>query len=135
MRIYKGDTGMELTVQAFLDLLEEDALDEAIDMVLELDAAASSFEGDFDGDIVFLGEINLDNYDGDLTNLFDHITENIEQYDDMDELDLADLEEIFAETMMLGSAYMTDDELLDNLLLSNEDLRVKRIVERFRHID
>lgn len=135
MKIYTGDVGMELTVQSFLDLLEEDALDEAINMVLDLEAASSSLKGDFDGDVVFLGSVDLDDYDGDLTNLFDHITGNIEQYDDMDELDLMELQEILSSGLILGNQYMDDDELLDNLLLSNEDLRVKRIVERFRHID
>jgi hypothetical protein len=134
MRIYKGDVGMELTVQSFLDLLEEDALDEAINMVLDLDAA-SSLSGDYDGDLIYMGSIDLDGFDGDLENLFDHITDNIEQYDTMDELDLLDLQEILNSGLILGNPFMDDDELLDNILLSNEDLRVKRIVQRFGHID
>jgi hypothetical protein len=124
MRIYKGDVGYELTVQSFLDLLEEDALDELINSVLELDANAS-FAGDFDGDMIHVVQVDLDEFDGDLSNLFDHITDNIEHYEVISE---EDFEEVF------GNPFLTEEDIMDNLLFSNEDLRLKRIVDRFRHI-
>jgi hypothetical protein len=124
MRIYKGDVGYELTVQSFLDLLEEDALDELIDSVLELDAHAS-LKGDFDGDMIHVVQVDLDEFDGDLSNLFDHITDNIEHYEVISQ---DDFDEVF------GHQFLTEEDIMDNLLFSNEDLRLKRIVERFRHI-
>lgn len=131
MRIYKGDVGFELTVQSFLDLLEEDALDEIINCVLDLEAEAA-LHSDFDGDIVYLGEVDLDNLDGDLSGLFDHITNNIDHFDVIEE---DDYDTIFGKESALGAMFLDDADILDNFLLSNEDLRIKRIVKRFRHID
>jgi hypothetical protein len=125
MRIYKGEAGFELTTQSFLDLLEEDALDELINAVIDLEAA-DPMQGDYDGDMIFLGEVDLDGFDGDLSNLFDHITGNIDHFDIMSEEGFEDV---------IGNMFLSEEDMMDNMLMSNEDLRVKRIVERFRHID
>ena len=130
MKIYKGDVGCELTVQAFLDLLEEEALDELIETVLELDAAATM--SDLDEDVYFMGAVNLDQFDGDLSNLFDHITDSSEHYETLSE---EDFNNIFGAYSAMGGSFTNDDEIYNNLMLSNEDLKVRRIVNRFRHIE
>jgi hypothetical protein len=131
MKIYKGDVGIDLTVDAFLELLEEDALDEAINMVLDLEATGS-IKGDFDGDIIYMGAIDLDEFDGDISGLFDHITDNIEHYEVISE---EDFESVFGAQSAMGGAFLSDEDIINNFLFSNEDLRVKRIAQRFRHID
>lgn len=130
MKIYKGDVGCELTVQAFLDLLEEEALDELIDTVLELEAAGTM--GDLDGDVYFMGEVSLDKFDGDLGNIFDHITDSSEHYETLSE---EDFNNIFGAYSAMGSSFTNDDEIYNNLMLSNEDLKIRRIVNRFSHIE
>lgn len=127
MKIYKGDVGIELTTQAFLDLLEEDALDEAINMVLDLDAAASDL-----GETMYMGVIIDEDFDGDLEGLFDHITNNLENYEVIDE---KDFESAFGKQSGLGQAFYSDQDIEDNFRMSAEDLRVKRMFTRFRHID
>jgi hypothetical protein len=150
MRIYKGEAGVDLTLESFLDLLEEDALEDIIDMVLDLEATGSikgtsfigDFDGDFDDDVVFLGVINLEDFDGDIdslfedegvgfANLFDFLSEEQGYFDNLSE---EDLDLIFGPTSTLGASFPTEEELMENFLCSNEDLKVKRIVQRFRHI-
>lgn len=151
MRIYKGEAGVTLTLENFLDLLEEDALEDIIDMVLDLEMTGSitgqSFMGDFDGDIlgddvIFLGVINLEDFDGDIDKLFedenigfanilDYLTEEQGHFDDLSE---EDLDLIFGPGSSMGASFISEEELMDNFLCSNEDLKVKRIVQRFHHI-
>jgi hypothetical protein len=150
MRIYKGEAGVDLTLESFLDLLEEDALEDIIDMVLDLEATGSikassllgDFDGDFDDEVVFLGVINLDDFDGDiedlldienigLENLFDFLSEEPGHFDDLTE---EDLNLVFGPGNKLGEAFFSEEDILDNFFCSNEDLRVKRIVQRFHHI-
>ena len=130
MRIYKGDVGIELTIQAFLDLLEEDALEEAINLVLDMDAAHSLKE-DYGGDFTYIGSFEIN--DDTLEELFEHIIENIENYEDVEEVDLLSMDE--AKKNQTNEPLLSEEDLLDNLFLSNEDLRVKRIVKRFGHIN
>lgn len=153
MRIYKGEAGVTLTLENFLDLLEDDALEDIIDMVLDLEMTGSitgqsimgDFDGDFGEDVVFLGVINLEDFDGDIDSLledenfgfanipgiFDFLTEQPGHFDELSE---DDLNLIFGPGSSLGSSFMSEEELMDNFLCSNEDLKVKRIVQRFRHI-
>lgn len=130
MKIYKGDVGIDLSVQAFLDLLEEDALDEAINMVLDLDAAASEL-GEF-GETMHIGVFIDEDFDGNIDGLFDHITNNLEHYEVIEE---KDFESAFGKQSGLGQAFYSDEDIENNFTLSFEDLRVKRMVGRFRHID
>lgn len=157
MRIYKGGAGVEITLENFLDLLEEDALEDVIDMVLTLEETGSikgdfnglkavdldALKGDFDGDVVFLGTIDLSDFDGDfeslfdiqnigLENLLDYLVDDPDYFEDISEDDLSNLPGPFSTT---GSPFLTKEEMMDNFLCSNEDLKVKRIVRRFRHID
>lgn len=139
MKIYKGDAGIEITLDAFLELLEEDAIEEIVDMVVSLEATGSingdinSMYGDYDGDMIYLGVLDMDEFDGDVGSLFDHITNNIEHYEVISEGDLQEFLES-AELLEAGELDILED-VMDELLLSNEDLKVKRIVNRFRHID
>lgn len=124
MKIYKGDIGVILNVQAFLDLLEEDAVDEVIQMILDIEEQ-SALMGFDEAEIfhVDMGEIPED-FDAD--KMFEHFFNNLESY------------EVYSENgygALLGDIFHTEEEVIDNLMLSNEDLRVKRIVQRFRHID
>lgn len=131
MRIYKGESGVEMSLEGFLDMLEEDAVHEVINMVNDLDRTGS-IKGDFDGDVIYMGEINLNDYDGDISDIFDRLAENSDNYETMSQ---EDFEEVFGKESSIGGAFLDDDEILDNFLYSNEDLRVKRIVERFSHIE
>lgn len=135
MKIYKGDAAVEITMENFLTLLEDDALDDLIDMVLDLEETGSIKKSDLDGDIVYLGTIDLDDldeFDGEIDGLFDHITDGLENYEI---LSVEDFENLFGKDSLFGAAFDDDEDILDNLLLSNEDLRIKRIVQRFRHIE
>jgi hypothetical protein len=148
MRIYKGEAGVTLTLENFLDLLEEDALEDIIDMVMDLEMTGSitghSVMGDFDGefgdDVVFLGVINLEDFDGDIeslledenfgfANVLDFLTEDASHFDELTD---EDLDLIFGPGS--SASFISDEELMDNFLCSNEDLKVKRIVQRFHHI-
>ena len=134
MKIYKGDAAVELTLDNFLDLLEDDALEDVINMVLDLEATGSIKGKDFDGEIVYLGAVDMDDLDDydDIEGLFDHITDGLENYEI---ISVDDFENIFGADSLLGAAFLDDEDILDNLYLSNEDLRIKRIVQRFRHIE
>lgn len=134
MRIYKGEVGVDLTVEAFLDILEEDALDEIVDMVMDLEATGSikEFKGDLDGDIIYLGQVNLDDLDNDLSALFENMESNMEFYDAFSEEEMVSM---FMDDPYAIPYFDLEEELMDNFLLSNEDIRVKRIVKRFSHIN
>lgn len=159
MKIYKGEAGVTLTLENFLDLLEEDALEDIIDMVLDLEMSGSitgqSVMGDFDGDmfgddVVFLGVVDLSDFDGDIesllqdedflekileqegvgfTNILDFMSDDPGHFDELSEDDFNQLS-----SFLTGDVFLSDEDLLDNLLCSNEDLKVKRIVQRFHHI-
>ena len=124
MKIYKGDIGVVLTVQSFLDLLEEDAVEEVIQMILDIEEQ-SELMGFGEAEIIpiDLGELP-DNFDAE--SVFEHFFNNLESYEVYPENGLEAL---------LGDVFSSGEEIMDNLMLSNEDLRVKRIVQRFRHID
>ena len=131
MRIYKGEVGVDLTVEAFLDILEEDVLEELIDMVLDLEATGS-IKSDLDGDIIYLGQVDLDDIEGSLETLFEDMENNMEFYDAYPEDELLN---VFANEPYDIPYFDFEEELMDSLLLSNEDIQVKRIVKRFSHID
>jgi hypothetical protein len=151
MRIYKGEAGVTLTLENFLDLLEEDALEDIIDMVLDLEATGSingqSLMGDFDGDlmgddVVFLGVLDLSDFDGDIEELLNGDSTGLESILDylvdepgfFDAMSEEDFESLFGTESTLGGSFLSDEDILDNFFASNEDLRVKRIVQRFHHI-
>lgn len=133
MKIYKNNTGVEMKMEDFLNLLEEDALDEIIDMVLDLEATGS-IKGDFDGEQLYsIGVMNVNDLGldgGQMDDLFDYIKDNPDSYEVVSEEDFANL---FGGEA-LGSLFMDDEDIIDNLMLSNEDLKVKKIVQRFNHI-
>jgi len=139
MKIYKNNASVNLSLDEFLKLLEEDAVEDIIDMVNDLEQTGSvssgefdNLMGDLDGDVLYMGAINLDDYDGELDYLWDDIIDNPDNYQMISE---EDFENLFGKDSTLGKVFNSDQEILDNFLLSNEDLKVKRIVERFRHID
>ena len=127
MKIYKNNASVELSLEDFLELLEEDALEEIIEMVIDLDETGS-IKGEYGDDIQFISVENI----GDIKGLFDFIEDDISYYDTISEEDLA---EIFGTGSTIGNMFDSDNNIKDNFVLSNEDLKAKRIVERFGHID
>lgn len=135
MKIYKNNSKVELELEEFYDLLEEDALDQVIYMVLDLDETGSinkgpqlpNLLGDEDGDSitrVYYSE-GLE-----MEELLSMFGDNIE-YIGMGTMSEEDLDEVFESS---GGGFINDSTLMDNLLLSNEDLRVRKIVERFSRL-
>lgn len=149
MKIYKNSSYVKLELDEFLGLLEEDALDEIIYMITDLDNSGS-INGDDDGDYddEFLDV--LEGYAGDISDILMGDFPSVVYY--QEGLDLADLMEIFPDDTefhpvsadfnesMIGdfpgyeSGMVAGESLMDNLLLSNEDLRVRKIVKRFSHL-
>lgn len=156
MKIYKGDAGIELTVQAFLDILEEDMIDDVlyfVDVLYEESLAESqAFESEMK---TFTDE--------ELSDIFEHIAMNeVAPYETVieDELDgyrVYKMEvdipegvnpEDFNPMEMLNQAYLSGngkfqayeinnlDELPDWLKgvdnTSAEDVLVKRIFNKFK---
>lgn len=130
MKIYKNDASIELSLEDFLELLEEEALDQIIDMVIDLEASGS-INGDYDGEnIIYMGSIDLN--DGDIEDLFDFL-DSAENFEIMSE---EDLDTIFGSGFLPNEyGFLDDEDMIDSLMSSNEDLKVRRIVQRFRHID
>lgn len=147
MKIYKNNSYVKLELDEFLGLLEEDALDEIIYMVQDLDATGS-INGEYGGD--YSGA--LDDYTGDIEDILNGDYPAVVYY--QDGIDITDLMEMFPndtefypvsenDEMFQSMLYdfpgyedgmIAGETLMDNLLLSNEDLRVRKIVKRFNHL-
>lgn len=146
MKIYKNSAYVTLELDEFLGLLEEDALDEIIYMVSDLDASGTISSDDD----MFQGA--LDDYDGDIEDILSGDFPAVVYY--QDGVDISDLMDIFPDDtefhlvsgdddMLLSmmdefpgydDGMIAGESLMDNLLLSNEDLRVRKIVKRFSNL-
>lgn len=132
MKIYKNSACVNLELDEFLDLLEEDALDDVIYLVMDLDATGTAVDDEvMDGD--FDGEFHTKIYhidDGQIGDILGFLGDNVEYYPVADN---ETLDKIFGVT---GSnhGFIDDEFLMDNLMLSNEDLLVQRIVNRFGYL-
>lgn len=115
-----------MKMEDFLELLEEDALDEIINMVIDLEATGS-IAGDLDGDILY-GVIDLSDYDGNVDDLLDNLMSDPEYLNELSD-------EEFDKLFISGDTFLSEEDMMEHFLLSNEDMRIKRIAERFRHID
>jgi hypothetical protein len=131
MKIYKGDVSIDLGLKDFLELLEEDALDEIIDLVVDLEQTGSISPNNT-GFEAGMYMIDVTDYDGNIEDLFDKFAQNPEAYEITSEEDLSNL---FGVESMLGQSFASDEDIMDNFLLTNEDLKVKRILKRFGHVN
>lgn len=141
MKIYKNNANITLSLDEFLDLLEEDALEDVFIMLMDLDETGSinpnnlysndvTYEyyyvdsEDFDELLNGLGDIDYMFDEEDMYAMSDEELDMVfgvhDSYEDFDEIDPDYAGE-------MGS-------LADELLMSNEDLRIRRIVNRFKHI-
>lgn len=119
MRIYKNNASINMSLDEFLEFLEEEALDDLLHMLEQIDENGS-IHGDFDGDFIHLSG---EDFEATLDDIFANMDDDDFIY--MSEID----EEMF--NALMGA----DAELLDELLMSNEDIKVRKIVEAFSFID
>jgi hypothetical protein len=138
MKIYKNNSYVKLELDEFLDLLEEDALDEIIYMIMDLDASGS------------INGNSIDDYDEDYSDMDEEFITKIYY---TDSIDIQELMSIFPDDVEYYSMEDNDEMLnqiidfpgyidgviagetmMDNLLLTNEDLQVRKIVKRFNHL-
>lgn len=120
MRIYKGNIGFEMTVQSFLDLLEVDALEEIAETISMLEQEGSFFSAaDLQDDELEAMEV----MDGMmfLGNLTEEELKDLLNFENMEVLTQEEFEEVY-----LPGAVRTPETAM-----SDEDLRVKRIADRF----
>lgn len=114
MRIFKGNIGFEMTVQSFLDLLEEDALEEIVETIISIEECDPFYgEGDFDdyeSGMLFMGSLTEEELN-DLVNT-----------NDIEVMSQEEFEAVFGQAVPGAKV---------KPVLSEEDVRVKRIVERF----
>lgn len=119
MRIFKGNVGFEMTVQSFLDLLEEDALEEIVETIISIEQSDSFYgEGDFEdyeSGLLFLGSLTEAELD-DLANT-----------NDIEIMSQEEFEEVFGQNALEEVAAQVPAKTP----MSEEDAHIKRIVERF----
>lgn len=117
MKIHKNSASIDLSLDDFLELLEEDALDDILELLTDLDET---------------GVMNPNNDSTAWEEAFSDAIGNPDDYEIyyLGELDGEEYDELFSnpDNSLL-------DEILGNLLFSNEDLKVRRIVDRFHHIE
>lgn len=125
MKIVKNNASIELSLDDFLDLLEEEALDDVLSLLEDLDNHGSisnkNWEDDFEDE-------DLDIFDEDF---FKNYMSDSEVYY-LGAVTEEEFEELMAEYQDGDDPF---ESLFDNLTLSNEDLKVKKIAQRFRHIN
>jgi hypothetical protein len=119
MKLSKNNACINLSLDEFLEFLEEEALDDVLHLLNQLDQGADLHDiaGDFDGDIIHLSGDNLES-------IFSEMTDA-----DFYSLDSMTEEEFL---QMISDA---DPELLDEIMLSNEDIKVRDIVKAFSYIE
>jgi hypothetical protein len=107
MRIYKNNASINMSLDEFLEFLEEETFDNVLSLLEELDEKGSMVQ-DLDP------EMN-------------------EYFSGMSEEDFYQIESIGEDmfNMMAGA----DPDLLDDLALSNEDIKVRDIVSSFFFIE
>lgn len=118
MKIHKNSASVDLTLDDFLGLLEEEALDDILELLTDLDET---------------GVMNPSNDSKAWEEAFEEAIGNPDDYEIyyLGELDEEDYDELFSNP----DGPLLDELLLQNLLFSNEDLKVRRIVDRFHHIE
>lgn len=113
MRLSKNNACIQIGLDEFLEFLEEDTLDDLLHTLNQLDEGVplSQIKADFDGDLL-----------------------SLEDFDDMMEDEFYALETMTEEEFlrMIESA---DPELLDEIMMSNEDIKVRNIVRAFSFIE
>jgi len=116
MKIFKNKASITLTLEEFLGLLEEDALDDILMLLEDLDETGS-IKGDRDG-----------NYDNDYWASMDALIDDEWWYTDEEDEELwASLEKELAAIFGGMNTIVKDG--------SEEDKKVQKIVERFRYIE
>ena len=126
MKIYKNGAKVELDLDEFLDLLEEDALDDVIHLVMDLDSTGSIKNSTQEGTykkIYYSDGMNMEE-------MLEAIGEDVEHYLLISE---ETLDKIFGGAGAMNG-FIDEERLMDTMLLSNEDLRVRRIVDRFFYL-
>lgn len=126
MKIYKNGAKVELDLDEFLDLLEEDALDDVIYLVMDLDSTGSIKNSTQEGTykkIYYSDGMNMEE-------MLEAIGEDVEHYSLISE---ETLDKIFGGAGAMNG-FIDEERLMDTMLLSNEDLRVRRIVDRFFYL-
>lgn len=117
MRIYKGNIGFEMTVQSFLDLLEVDALEEIAETIAIIEQDGAFFSA------ADLQDEEMDEMEGMM--FLGSLTE--EELQDL--LDLEGLEVMTQEEF--EEVFLPDSVRTPEAAMSEEDLRAKRIADRF----
>lgn len=115
MKLYKNNACINMSLDEFLEFLEEEALDDVLHLLNKLDEEGAMY-ADFDGDVAYLdGGENLES-------IFAGMSDEDFYMETMNE-------DVF--NMIAGAS----PELLDELLLSNEDIKVREIVKAFSYIE
>lgn len=113
MRLSKNNACIQIGLDEFLEFLEEETLDDLLHTLNQMDEGVplSELRADFDGDI-----LSFDDFEG------------------MNEEEFYALETM-TEEEFLQMIERADPELLDEIMMSNEDIKVRNIVRAFSFIE
>lgn len=111
MILSKNNACIQMGLDEFLEFLEEETLDDILHTLHQMDEGVSleQLAGDFDGDILSFDELN-------------EISNELYELDSMTEAEFLRILE------------QADPDLLDEIMMSNEDIKVRDIVRAFSFI-